>query len=113
MTYTRGPWISENDVQGKPPDAGCGVIASDDDIKISNPSRGIIAWANRSVNRTNEETLANARLIAASPDLLEALKLLHANIAEYARINNLGGFDNHDMKMARAAIAKAEKDTGE
>lgn len=39
--------------------------------------------------------------------LLAALKLLHDNIAEYARINNLGGFDNHDMRMARAAISKA------
>ena len=51
---------------------------------------------------------ANARLIAAAPDLLEALENLHANIAEYARINNLGGFDNQDMQQARAAIAKAK-----
>ena len=41
------------------------------------------------------------------PELLEALENLHANIAEYARINNLGGFDNQDMQQARAAIAKA------
>ena len=54
-----------------------------------------------------EEVKANARLIAAAPDLLEALENLHANIAEYARINNLGGFDNQDMQQARAAIAKA------
>lgn len=47
------------------------------------------------------------RLISAAPELLEALRLLHDNIAEYARINNLGGFDNQDMKLARAAIAKA------
>lgn len=51
-----------------------------------------------------------ARLFAAAPDLLEALQMLHDNIAEYAKINNLGGFDNHDMRCARAAIAKA---TGE
>ena len=97
MTYTRGPWISEGVVQGRPPDAGCGVIASDDDIKISNPSRGIIAWANRSVNRTNAETLANARLIAAAPDLLKALKDI---LAPYD--------DPRDYKTARAAVAKAE-----
>lgn len=41
--------------------------------------------------------------------LLEALIFLHANQAEYQRINNIGGYDNHDMRMARAAIAKAEK----
>lgn len=50
---------------------------------------------------------ANARLIAAAPELLQALQLLHDDIAEYARLNNLGGFDNHVMKLARAAIAKA------
>jgi hypothetical protein len=48
------------------------------------------------------------RAVNSHADLLEALKQLHDNIAEYARINNLGGFDNQDMKMARAAIANAE-----
>lgn len=55
----------------------------------------------------SDDNRANARLIAAAPDLLLALRLLHDDIAEYARINNLGGFDNHCMKHARAAIAKA------
>jgi hypothetical protein len=50
---------------------------------------------------------ANARLIASAPLLLEALQALHNDIAEYARINNLGGFDNHCMRQARAAIQKA------
>ena len=57
------------------------------------------------------EIFANAALIARAPDLLadnarlrEALQLLHDNLAEYQRINNLGGYDNHDMKMARAAL---------
>lgn len=57
---------------------------------------------------TDKTAEANARLIAAAPELLEALENLHANIAEYARINNLGGFDNQDMQQARAAIAKAK-----
>lgn len=49
---------------------------------------------------------ADARLIAAAPELLAALELLHDNLAEYQRINHIGGYDNHDMKMARAAIAR-------
>ena len=57
---------------------------------------------------TDKTAEANARLIAAAPELLEALENLHANIAEYARINNLGGFGNQDMQQARAAIAKAK-----
>jgi hypothetical protein len=50
---------------------------------------------------------SNARLIARAPALYEALQQLHDNIAEYARINNLGGFDNQDMREARAALAEA------
>ena len=53
---------------------------------------------------------ANARLIAAAPDLLEALKMLYDDTADYIKLNNLTGMDNHAMKAARAAIAKA---TGE
>lgn len=35
----------------------------------------------------------------------EALRLLHDDCAEYARINHLGGFNNHAMLLARAALA--------
>ena len=48
------------------------------------------------------------RACRAHDELLEALKLLHDNLAEYQRINNIGGYENHDMCMARAAIAKAK-----
>lgn len=54
------------------------------------------------------ECEANARLIAAAPDLLEALTGLLADIQDYQRINQLGGEDNHWQVRARAAIAKAE-----
>jgi hypothetical protein len=43
------------------------------------------------------ETLVNARLIAAAPDLLEALQ---------SAVDALGG-ECHDWGPARAAIAKA------
>lgn len=35
-----------------------------------------------------------------------ALKGLHDDVAEYARINHLGGFDNHWMKAAREALGE-------
>lgn len=53
---------------------------------------------------------ANARLIAAAPDLLEALKGLHDDIMDYIRLNSLGAENNHWLVQARAAITKA---TGE
>lgn len=49
---------------------------------------------------------ANACLIAAAPDLLEALKILLADMdAEYRDRN--GDADHDGMDLARAAIAKA------
>jgi len=53
-------------------------------------------------------SIANARLRAAAPELLEALKGLLADIEDYQRINHLGGEQNHWQVKARAAIARAE-----
>ena len=57
---------------------------------------------------------ANARLIAAAPELLEALKHAENALADYVpTIEKTGAalnYGHHVIKMARAAIAKA---TGE
>ena len=59
----------------------------------------------------HEEAHANARIVAAAPDLLEALAVLVEEKADYMRRNNLGDPEREDAtKLARAAIAKA---TGE
>lgn len=55
---------------------------------------------------------ANARLIAAAPELFEALQELLSDCEEYARVNKLHGPDggpatNHAMRQARAALTKA------
>lgn len=51
---------------------------------------------------------ANARLIAAAPELLEALKMGVAETMDYIKLNNLTGAENnHWIVKARAAIAKA------
>lgn len=47
-------------------------------------------------------------------EMLAALKDLHADCVEYARINNLHNSDgspatHHSMRRAAAAVAKAEK----
>lgn len=51
---------------------------------------------------------ADAKLIETAPELLDALKVLLADIEEYQRINKLGGETNHWQVISRAAIAKAE-----
>lgn len=58
-----------------------------------------------------ESQPAQARLIAAAPDLLEALIAMEAEKANYMLINKLGDPAGETTnRMARAAIAKA---TGE
>ena len=50
---------------------------------------------------------ADMDLIAAAPDLLNALSGLYADHVDYLTLNKLGGMDNHWMKAARAALEKA------
>jgi hypothetical protein len=56
-----------------------------------------------------QQTEANVRLIAASPDLLLALKEMADDMAEYMTLNKLGDpTTKHVYRMAQAAITKAE-----
>lgn len=62
---------------------------------------------------TPEETKANARLIAAAPELLEAMFLL-VSFADGTKRGNLVSldFNGNVLKACRAAIAKAEAEGG-
>lgn len=110
--HTPGPWRVESDTtlvwgacvinHGNPDYLGYPVA----DAQLSR------AW-NTEGKPTVDETLANARLIAATPDLLHALKTIVANILEYERVNNLSpNPGKHDcwlsVTLANEAIAKAE-----
>lgn len=50
----------------------------------------------------DERDAAMAKVVV----LRDALRMLRDDIAEYATINHLGGFDNHAMKSARNALEK-------
>ena len=89
--HTPGPWTVEHDEATKVLDAdGC-----------------TLAWVGHlhlRGRRSSEEVGANARLIAAAVDMLEALEAIVAD-AEYLALVG----DNHARRMAaKAAIAKAK-----
>jgi len=88
MSHTPGPWVVESLVDGydiHAPESGCFVATTSDPEMI---------WG--AVTRKGD-----ARLIAAAPELLEALEnLLKVHEGE-------GGTQHHAGNMARAAIAKA------
>lgn len=88
MKHTKGPWVVFGDWGIKDIDGR--IIATfealNDDLS----------------NANSDESFANAELIAAAPDLLEALKGLYTNLFT-------DGFVTIDhMEKARAVIAKAE-----
>lgn len=68
---------------------------------------GFIMMSNYPHNQKISATERDWKLIAAAPDLLEALNGLLADIEEYQQINKLGGENNHWQVISRAAIAKA------
>jgi hypothetical protein len=52
--------------------------------------------------------MGNANLIAAAPDMLEALRLLLDQYDSFDEFTMGGGLTNEPFLMARAAVAKAE-----
>lgn len=84
--YTPGPWKAS---------VGTGYVAI-----MAGPT---IANQLAMTMTCNAEGLANARLIAAAPDLLAALERLEAGV----RLWISRGVSDEDMDAARAAIAKA------
>ena len=88
--HTPGPWII-----GTPPPSGEQTIGS------GSAGGVIVAVATTGVDM-EAITLANAHLIAAAPDMLEALK------AALSLIEIIIPFDGEVNRMVRNAIAKAE-----
>ena len=88
MTHTKGPWVisKHGSLDG----------ANGEDVGIS----GLGITIQHYEDKTGE---ANAQLIHAAPDMLEALKALEGVAKFGGRMSILGELEN-----ARAAIAKAE-----
>ena len=98
--YTKGPWkINHHDhVNG---DLWLTILGGSWDI-THNGAKGAIADSHYSA-MSEEENLANARLISAAPDMLEALQSVLERNDEYG--GNIIGSDVE--KEIKDAIAKA------
>jgi hypothetical protein len=101
MTHTKGPWEINSGI--RPPRIY--ATAAPETTITDMPRWHMEHW---------DERLANARLIAASPDLLKALE--NARRAMIVSVTGIsGGITIHDteqwIKHADAAIAKARGQT--
>ena len=92
--HTPGPWQACDVGDYSDYDGRCRVILGND-LRIA------------VVLGDHDESAANARLIAAAPDLLEELEDM-VSLVEYLMNDS---YDNKETAEARAAIAKAKGDT--
>lgn len=94
VEHTPGPWKS----------GGCVVWESDGDLICD-----LISFGSK---RDNDTIEANARLIAAAPDMLAALKVARLEFADMAETAgdddhfNEGGSAYEAIQLIKAAIAK-------
>lgn len=91
--HTPGPWQACDVGDYSDYDGRCRVILGND-LRIA------------VVLGDHDESAANARLIAAAPDLLEELEDM-VSLVEYLMNDS---YDNKETAEARAAIAKAKGD---
>lgn len=92
--HTPGPWrIKDDGETSKIADAANNTIAS-------------LSYVHLYGRRTAAEVNANMHLIAAAPDMLEALTALLMRLDDNPELSDLIG--QIEIERARAAIAKAE-----
>lgn len=96
ITFSPGPWHTQ-------PDSTFSTLGDKRIIAYNNISPAI------AFGGLGEETDANARLIAAAPELLAALKALVLEVELKDNPSDEGASSDCDqMDAARAAISKAE-----
>ena len=102
FSHTPGPWWTDGEYIEE--ECGCAIIAARTDCGPlpGNPTRGMVAFASQLLPEKGGECAANARLIAAAPELMEALR----GLVEAMSLDGDPAFA-HLVLDARAAIAKA------
>lgn len=94
--FTPGPWLLQETTV---------YALNEERIPVNRFTARIDSgWRNAESRISRNEVEANAQLIAASPDLLEALDAL---LIAYCDPGNQGSDHDEKVEAARAAIAKA------
>ena len=99
MSYTSGPWEMSSDGAEIWPTTG---PASNVEL-----ARVVGPWCESSWY-DRDTAQANGRLIAAAPELLVALRLCRKLLAEWVDSGSADQADSDAVRIASAAIAKAE-----
>ena len=91
--HTPGPWETED---------------RNNDLRVIWSSRKTqVARTDTSIHHSRQEQEANARLIAAAPDLIEALKAVQKRYADISGFT-IDGENKKTLDIVDAAIEKAE-----
>ncbi len=97
--HTKGPWCVSNGHLLR-------IAAKDSDWKTPATICGVHRIGKRIGRQRTKEVLANAHLIAAAPDLLDALKEM---VSSFPLLRDGAlGYEEDAHAKARAAIAKAK-----
>lgn len=107
-THTPGPWTDKG--------GSAGAVWAGEEFLASVYPTAQAGWDGNGRFDRQDETEANARLIAAAPDLLEALKACEAWIVELADSGDAGFWDASkapEVIQARAAIRRAQGEGSE
>ena len=94
--YTPGPWVVADDGDGL--------------IYVLTEDEGLVADAHDPSFIDDEVAKANARLIAAAPELVEALEKMTAHYVALVECGDCGFWDANkepEVIAARAALSKA------
>ena len=99
--YTKGPWKVAGESQ------------NEGEAEVIESANKTVAWTCNSLNADDEEIItsedrANAHLIAASPDLLEACKLALDKLYEAISSETTGEWRCKEIGILEDAINKAE-----
>lgn len=107
MKHTPGPWWT--DAKYNVEEMGCAVIAARTDCGPlpGNPTRGMVAFATTILKENAVRCEADARLIAAAPDLLALLQRWSALDGGSWHVERHAREKAELLADTRAAIAKA------